>query len=100
MPDDVNISNSINYLQPLTFVSGAYIDLISVKKMKPQINKLSAQQLQSDAVFEYIAEQLKLDPSKGKAVNGIFLYVITKDGKQAKQWSKYFKCTCSSVLIK
>lgn len=57
--------------------------------MQPLINKLSAEQLQSDAIFEYIAEQVKLDPSKAKAVNGVFLYVITKNGKQAKQWSKY-----------
>lgn len=56
--------------------------------MQPLINKLSAQQLQSDAIFEYISEQVKLDPSKAKSVNGIFLYVITKDGKQAKQWSE------------
>lgn len=56
--------------------------------MKPIINKLSTEQLQSDAIFEYIADQLKQDPSKGKSVNAIFLYVITKDGKQAKQWSK------------
>lgn len=60
--------------------------------MQPLANRLSAQQLQSDAIFEYIAEQLKLDPSKGKAVNGVFLYIITKDGKTAKQWSKYLQC--------
>lgn len=58
--------------------------------MRPVPNKLSAQQLQSDAVFEFIADQLKQDPSKGKSVNGIFLYNITKDGKQVKQWSKYY----------
>lgn len=57
--------------------------------MQPLAHKLSAQQLQSDAVFEYISEQLKLDPSKAQTVNGVFLCVITKDGKQAKQWSKY-----------
>lgn len=59
----------------------------SVIKMQPTINKLSAQQLQSDAIFQFIADQLKEDPGKGKSVNGVFLYNITKDGKQVKQWS-------------
>lgn len=76
------------------------MDLKTVNKMQPLLNKLAAQQLQSDAIFEYIAEQLKLDPSRGKAVNGVFLYNITKDGKQAKQWSKCFKVYILSFTFK
>lgn len=67
--------------------------------MQPIVNKLSAQQLQSDAIFEFIADQLKQDPSKGKAVNAVFLYIITKDGKQAKQWSMYNKRTWMTDVI-
>lgn len=82
------------------FVSGAYLDLTTVTKMQPLSNKLAAVKLESDAIFEYIDEQLKLDPSKGKAVNGVFLYVITKNGKQAKQWSKYMLSHFNCFLIR
>lgn len=57
--------------------------------MQPTMNKLSSAELQSDAIFEYIIDRVKADPRKAKAVNGVFLYNITKDGKQVKQWSKY-----------
>lgn len=56
--------------------------------MTPAINKLSAEKLQSDAIFEFIIDQVKADPSKAKSVGGVFLYNITKNGKQMKQWSK------------
>lgn len=59
--------------------------------MQPTIRKVSAQNLQSDAVFSAIVERVKDDPKKAKAVNAVFLYNITKDGKQVKQWSKFFK---------
>lgn len=45
--------------------------------------------LQSDAVFEMIQSRVKEQPAKAKSVNAVFLFNITKDGKQAKQWSKY-----------
>jgi len=45
--------------------------------------------LQSDAVFQKIIDGLKENEAKAKAVNGVFLYKITKDGKVAKEWSKY-----------
>lgn len=73
------------------FILGAFVQLKSVSKMQIVPNKLAALELESDAIFEYIADQLKQDPSKGKSVNGIFLYKITKNGKQAKQWSEYRK---------
>lgn len=47
-------------------------------------------QLQSDAIFEYIIDQVKADPAKAKSINGIFLYNITKNGKQVRQWSKFY----------
>lgn len=45
--------------------------------------------LQSDAVFQKIIDGLKDNQAKAKAINGVFLYKITKDGKVAKEWSKY-----------
>lgn len=57
--------------------------------MQPQANKLAASGLKSDAIFEFIIDQVKADPSKAKSIGGVFLYKITKDGKEAKQWSKY-----------
>lgn len=55
--------------------------------MQPTVNKLSSG-LQSDAIFEFIIDQVKADPGKAKTVGGVFLYNITKDGKQVKQWSE------------
>ncbi|XP_023302266.2 peroxisomal multifunctional enzyme type 2 [Lucilia cuprina] len=43
--------------------------------------------LSSDAVFQKIADGIKGNEAKAKAVNGIFLYKITKDGKVAKEWT-------------
>lgn len=56
--------------------------------MQPVMNKLASIELQSDAIFQFISDKLKEDPGKAKSVNGVFLYNITKGGKQAKQWSK------------
>lgn len=51
--------------------------------------------LASDAIFAAIADRVKADPAKAKSVNGVFLYKITKDGKVAKEWSKFKQ---SSIL--
>lgn len=56
--------------------------------MRPVINKIAAANLKSDAVFEFIIDQVKADPNKAKSVGGVFLYNITQNGKQVKQWSK------------
>lgn len=45
--------------------------------------------LNSDAVFTAIKERVAADPAKAKSVNGVFHYKITKDGKVAKEWSKF-----------
>ncbi|XP_044744435.1 peroxisomal multifunctional enzyme type 2-like isoform X2 [Coccinella septempunctata] len=58
--------------------------------MQPSVNKLSSG-LQSDAIFEFIIDQVKADPGKAKSVGGVFLYNITKDGKQVKQWTMDLK---------
>lgn len=71
-------------------ITGAYVDLKSVR-MQPIANKLSAAKLESDAIFEFIIEQVKTQPEKAKSVNGIFLYKITKNGKHAKEWTMDLK---------
>ncbi|XP_050306233.1 peroxisomal multifunctional enzyme type 2-like isoform X2 [Anthonomus grandis grandis] len=71
-------------------ITGAYIDLKDIK-MQPQANKLSGSGLKSDAIFEFIIEQVKADPNKAKSVGGVFLYKILKDGKEVKQWTMDLK---------
>ncbi|KAJ8924435.1 hypothetical protein NQ315_007231 [Exocentrus adspersus] len=71
-------------------IGGAYVDLQSIV-MQPLANKLSTPDLKSDAIFEFIIEQVKADPNKAKSVGGLFLYNITKDKKQAKQWTMDLK---------
>lgn len=72
---------------------GAYVDLLNVIKSTaasesiPQ-STVSTMALQSDAVFEAIKERVNADKAKAKAVNGVFLYKITVDGKIIKEWSK------------
>ncbi|XP_044265365.1 peroxisomal multifunctional enzyme type 2-like isoform X2 [Tribolium madens] len=59
--------------------------------MEPINNSVSAPTLESDAVFEFIIEQVKADPNKAKSIGGVFLYKITKNGKEVKQWTMDLK---------
>ena len=43
--------------------------------------------LASDAVFQMIIDGLKDNEAKAKAINAVYLYKITKDGKVAKEWT-------------
>ncbi|XP_060533989.1 peroxisomal multifunctional enzyme type 2-like isoform X2 [Cylas formicarius] len=71
-------------------ITGAYVDLKSVKLSQVPPN-MSDSNLKSDAIFEFIIEQVNADPSKAKSIGGVFLYNITKDGKQVKQWTMDLK---------
>ncbi|XP_031328032.1 peroxisomal multifunctional enzyme type 2-like [Photinus pyralis] len=71
-------------------ITGAYVDLKAIKTGIMQ-NKLAASTLKSDAVFEYINDQVKVQPDKAKSVNGIFLVKITKDGEIVKEWTMDLK---------
>ncbi|KAF5284104.1 hypothetical protein FQA39_LY17115 [Lamprigera yunnana] len=71
-------------------ITGAYVDLNTVK-MEPIQSNVYAQALKSDAVFDFISNQLKTHPEKAKHVNAIFLYKITKDGKVVKEWTMDLK---------
>ncbi|KAG5894789.1 hypothetical protein JTB14_005225 [Gonioctena quinquepunctata] len=72
-----------------TVIGGSYVDLKSVNQSTPTVNM--PEKLTSDAVFEFIIEQIKADPKKAKSIGGLFLYNITKDGKQVKQWTMDLK---------
>nr|CAH7749030.1 unnamed protein product [Callosobruchus chinensis] len=66
-------------------ISGAYVDLKSVTVNMS--SKPSSQSLRSDAIFEFIIDEIKKNPQKAKSIGGVFLYKITKDKKEAKQWT-------------
>lgn len=64
----------------------------------PILRNVSASNLKSDAIFEAICDRVKKEPAKAKAVNAVFLYNITKDGKQVKQWSTLYKIWLSAIF--
>ncbi|XP_071638603.1 peroxisomal multifunctional enzyme type 2 isoform X1 [Temnothorax longispinosus] len=69
-------------------VTGAYIDLLEVKMGVPRANPCSGKtDLQSDAIFAAISEQVKQNQDQAKKVNAVFLYNITIDGKQLSEWT-------------
>lgn len=47
--------------------------------------------LASDAIFQRIVERVAEDSVKAKAINAVFVYKITQNGKVAKEWSKYLE---------
>lgn len=59
------------------------------------MNAVSAA-LKSDAVFSDIEKQINSDPATAKAINAVFTYNITVNGKVTKKWSK---CLYSQKLI-
>lgn len=85
----------MNQLHRIQSSAGAYVDLKEVKKSKASQAKSSATsssssvELKSDVVFRTIDERMKENVDKAKAINGVFLYNITKDGQIAKKWSKF-----------
>jgi len=77
-------------------IAGAYVDLFSVvksTKATAAIPKSTSNMatLNSDAIFAAIADRIKAEPDKAKAIGATFLYKITKDGKVAKEWTMDLK---------
>lgn len=64
-------------------LTGGYVDLKSVVSL----NRTSAAKLSSDAIFEGIQEKIDANPAKAKAVNAVFVYKVTENGKQVKEWT-------------
>ncbi|XP_017302480.2 LOW QUALITY PROTEIN: peroxisomal multifunctional enzyme type 2 [Diaphorina citri] len=85
-------------------ISGAYVDLKSSVQMRKtgatsrppgatlhthRVN--AADDLISQAVFDGMLERVQADPSLTKKVNGVFVYVILKNGKKADTWTADLK---------
>lgn len=71
-------------------MAGGYVDLQSVQMSTNEVrlNRISAEELTSDVVFDGMQERIRSDPSLCKKINGVFLYNVTKGGKVAAVWSK------------
>uniref|UniRef100_A0A665TRQ4 Hydroxysteroid (17-beta) dehydrogenase 4 n=1 Tax=Echeneis naucrates TaxID=173247 RepID=A0A665TRQ4_ECHNA len=68
-------------------LSGAYIDLHATSEASPE-NLPQGGGLQSELVFEEIRRRIKdLGSELVKKVNAVFSWEITKDGKNAAQWT-------------
>ncbi|XP_018054877.1 PREDICTED: peroxisomal multifunctional enzyme type 2-like isoform X2 [Atta colombica] len=69
-------------------ILGAYVDLLEIKMGLPRANLCSAKtNLDSDAIFVTISEQVKQNQDEAKKVNAVFLYNITVDGKHISEWT-------------
>lgn len=65
---------------------GAFVDL---KMVQAAVTAPAGGSLTSDAIFQSITERVAQDAAKAKAINAVFVYKITQNGKVAKEWSKY-----------
>ncbi|XP_018054878.1 PREDICTED: peroxisomal multifunctional enzyme type 2-like isoform X3 [Atta colombica] len=72
----------------VSVITGAYVDLLEIKMGLPRANLCSAKtNLDSDAIFVTISEQVKQNQDEAKKVNAVFLYNITVDGKHISEWT-------------
>jgi len=65
-----------------------------------QIRRTAASDLASAAIFKQIEERVNADPSTAKKINAVFLYIITKGGKEAGKWSKLFEVKLLYLKLK
>ncbi|RZF44785.1 hypothetical protein LSTR_LSTR000737 [Laodelphax striatellus] len=72
-------------------LSGAYVDFHKIVPSDIVQKLLSSSELQSEAIFSAMSEQVEANLDKVKKINGVFLYVITKNGKEAGKWRKVYK---------
>ncbi|XP_065055377.1 peroxisomal multifunctional enzyme type 2-like [Rhopilema esculentum] len=70
-------------------LTGGFVDLKGEEGHSPSNEPQS--QLASKVIFEEIAKKVKDLPQVAKKINGIFVWKITKDGKEAGQWVMDFK---------
>ncbi|KAI5708943.1 hypothetical protein M8J76_006749 [Diaphorina citri] len=95
-------SLKVRFAKPV--LPGAYVDLKSSVQMRKtgatsrppgatlhthRVN--AADDLISQAVFDGMLERVQADPSLTKKVNGVFVYVILKNGKKADTWTADLK---------
>ena len=67
--------------------AGAYVDLKENSSGVTRNRTSGTMGLNSDAVFASIQDRVANDQAKAKAVNAIFVYKITDNGKVAKEWT-------------
>lgn len=71
-------------------ITGAYMDLKEVKTQSIKPNYCSAgKNMESDAVFDQMGDYVKANPEQVKKINGVFHYIVTKNGEPQADWSKY-----------
>ncbi|CAG9123923.1 unnamed protein product [Plutella xylostella] len=72
-------------------IGGAYVDLKNVVTSgtaAPAAEPVSSgAALKSDAIFKKIQDAIKDNPAKAKAINAVYQYNITENGKTVKQWT-------------
>lgn len=69
-------------------IGGAYVDLHEVSQApKARLHGTAAANLGSNEVFKRIEERVNADPATVKKINAVFVYVITKDKKEAAKWT-------------
>ncbi|XP_033634641.1 peroxisomal multifunctional enzyme type 2-like [Asterias rubens] len=79
-------------------ISGAYVDLINLAPQPTVVEPAAAESsLASDVLFQELGRQISEHPDLVKKAKGIFLYIITKDGKEASQWTLDLKTAGGAV---
>lgn len=82
---------------------GAYVDLKECTGPALALHRTAASNLQSIEVFKRISERVAADPATAKKINAVFVYIITKDKKEAGKWSEYilifYYLFCSILLF-
>lgn len=64
------------------------LEIVFIPFVDRKAERLLAMALTSDSIFQRITDGVKENIEKAKAVKGVFLYKITKNGQVAKEWSK------------
>ncbi|XP_038078298.1 peroxisomal multifunctional enzyme type 2-like [Patiria miniata] len=78
-------------------ISGAYVDMINLAPQPAATEPSSAGGLQSDLLFQEMSRQLPNNPDVAKKAKGVFLYNLSKGGKQAGQWTVDMKTPGGAV---
>ena len=71
-------------------LTGGYMDLKEVKTPSVLSRNLCSAitKMESDAIFDQMADYVKKNPEQAKKINGVFHYIITKNGDPKVEWSR------------
>jgi len=76
-------------------LTGGYVDLRTQNDVSPSVGSVS--DLKSDIIFQEIAKRVQDMPQVAKQVSEIFIWNITKDGKNAATWVMNFKAAPAQI---